>query len=111
MCSDVNEPKCPNIPCPQGSAQPCDSSWQPVICPPIQPLCCQITMLRPAINYTVAVSAESAAGQGENSVTTIKTDLIGELQYITCNIISLYTKSVIHLLILPRMFTILGFYS
>ena len=93
MCSDVNEPKCPNIPCPQGSTQPCDSSWQPVMCPPIQPLCCQITMLRPAINDTVAVSAESAAGQGEYSVTTIKTDLIGELQYITCNIISLYSIS------------------
>ena len=85
MCSDVNEPKCPNIPCPQGSTQPCDSSWQPVMCPPIQPLCCQITMLRPAIDYTLAVSAESAAGQGAYSVTTIKTELIGEL-YITCNI-------------------------
>ena len=108
MCSDVNEPKCPNIPCPEGSTQPCDSSWQPVMCPPIQPLCCQITMLRPAINYTVVVSAESAAGQGENSVTTKKTDLIGEL---LCDIISLYTKSVLHLLILPRKFTLLGFYS
>ena len=83
MCSDVNEPKCPNIPCPQGSAPSCVLSWQPVMCPPtqpLQPLCCRVTMLIPGTKYEVKVGALSAAGPGNFSeVINRDTAVIGKL--------------------------------
>ena len=82
MCSDENELKCPNIPCPEGSAQSCNSSWQPVMCPiqPLQLLCCRVTMLIPGTKYEIKVRALSDAGSGNFSeVITNDTAVIGKL--------------------------------